>query len=301
MTIGLTEPSHPTADAAPSVDDSSHPMRTYGAERALDLIRLPWILVDFDKRVRSLNEEARLLLDAFEPLRVVNGVLVASDTGIDRMLRREIDAACSAPAHVESECSGRPRMVPILGLAGEQSVLATVTPFALANGDEIVQSRTRGWALIILYGARTPTSTDLEPIASRFGWTAAETLVCAALLAGRSVAEISVERGGSVATVRTHVKNLLQKTGTRSQSKLIALLAPLLVVAPPVTHPSTGQPARRRANCLTAPSVAGAPADARRASGAADSSASMPSNLDALFWVPGSPPVDADRTSDLSA
>ena len=57
-----------------------------------------------------------------------------------------------------------------------------------------------------------------------FELTPAEADLAADLLAGLSVREISAGSGRSIATVRTHLANLLAKTGTARQSELVRLL-----------------------------------------------------------------------------
>ncbi len=61
-------------------------------------------------------------------------------------------------------------------------------------------------------------------LASHYGLTAAEVQVAAALAAGYAPDEISVERGVSLNTVRSQVRQLLQKTGCETVTKLVVLI-----------------------------------------------------------------------------
>jgi DNA-binding CsgD family transcriptional regulator len=61
-----------------------------------------------------------------------------------------------------------------------------------------------------------------------FGFTAAESRVANALLAGQSVEDISVAASVRRDTVRAHVKRMLAKTGSRRQSDLQKLLVKAL-------------------------------------------------------------------------
>ena len=58
-----------------------------------------------------------------------------------------------------------------------------------------------------------------------FGLTRTEGLVAAALGQGHSIEDIASGMNVSLATVRTHLKRLLAKTGTHRQAEAVALLA----------------------------------------------------------------------------
>ena len=59
----------------------------------------------------------------------------------------------------------------------------------------------------------------------QFGCTSAEAQVCEELKKGNSIQEIADIRSVSIETVRTQVKCVFQKTGVKSQAKLVALLS----------------------------------------------------------------------------
>jgi DNA-binding CsgD family transcriptional regulator len=61
-----------------------------------------------------------------------------------------------------------------------------------------------------------------------FGFTAAEARVANALLVGQTVEDISRETDVRCDTVRSHVKRMLAKTGTRRQGDLQKLLVKAL-------------------------------------------------------------------------
>ncbi len=65
-----------------------------------------------------------------------------------------------------------------------------------------------------------------------FALTRAEAEVAIGIACGRRVAEIAVDRGVKVETVRTHSKTVFGKTRTRGQAELAALLARLAFLAP---------------------------------------------------------------------
>jgi DNA-binding CsgD family transcriptional regulator/PAS domain-containing protein len=79
-----------------------------------------------------------------------------------------------------------------------------------------------------------------QPFGGFFGLTAAEASVCAGLARGLSVQELAAQSHVSLPTIRTHLARVLAKTGTRSQSDLVALVLKAAEVIHPVgeNHPS---------------------------------------------------------------
>lgn len=61
--------------------------------------------------------------------------------------------------------------------------------------------------------------------ASIFGLTRAEAAVAGLLIAGLAAAEIAHRQGVGIGTIRTHIRRLFDKTGTRNQVGLIAALS----------------------------------------------------------------------------
>lgn len=73
-------------------------------------------------------------------------------------------------------------------------------------------------------------SSDLSAF---YRLTPAETRVLAGLAAGRSLTEVAADRSLSVETVRTQLKGLLAKTGTRTQADLLRLAGSLGTIMQP--------------------------------------------------------------------
>jgi DNA-binding CsgD family transcriptional regulator len=63
-----------------------------------------------------------------------------------------------------------------------------------------------------------------------FGLTGAEARVATALLSADSAREVAAHLGIGLATVRTHLHHLYDKTGTRRQAELVWLLATLALL-----------------------------------------------------------------------
>jgi DNA-binding CsgD family transcriptional regulator len=78
-------------------------------------------------------------------------------------------------------------------------------------------------ALVILRAPEDVPMPSQAELRSLFALTPAEARV-ACLLPERTVEEIARDLGVRVATVRSHVQQLLSKTGARRQSELVRLL-----------------------------------------------------------------------------
>ena len=78
---------------------------------------------------------------------------------------------------------------------------------------------------------------DLVPephlLRSAFGLTAKEAEVALALVAGASASAIARDRAVSLETIRSHLKMIFAKTGTRRQAHLVAMILQLRDDAPP--------------------------------------------------------------------
>ena len=113
----------------------------------------------------------------------------------------------------------------LLTAVGQAPVAALVTP--LPPGLAEALPGPRGLALVALRalgGARPTIAARLRQL---FGLTGAEATLALALLAGQRLDEIAEARNVRITTVRFQLRAILDKTGTRSQSDLVRLLARL--------------------------------------------------------------------------
>jgi len=82
-------------------------------------------------------------------------------------------------------------------------------------------------ALAIIHDPSASTDPDPFMLALAFSLTPAEARVVARLALGKSAAEIAVEAGVSITTVRSQIKAALQKTGARRQPDLVRMSSAL--------------------------------------------------------------------------
>jgi len=110
---------------------------------------------------------------------------------------------------VERE-GGRPLCLSFLPVAPSHRVRGEVAP--------------RARAIVVVHDPEAEVRLRPELIARIHGLTPTEAALAAAIASGRTAAEIAAERGSSEHTVRTHLKRILDKTGTTRQADLVRLL-----------------------------------------------------------------------------
>ena len=172
--------------------------------RALDRIAVGVVLLGVGGEVLHLNAFARRIVAVADGI-AVSGGRIAMSGAAGQGLR----TACVP----EEETVFR-----VLRPSGAPDYVVTVLPA------QEVALRPRACARVVLI---TDPAAHLQPAGLRriWGLTTAEARVAAALSAGLMPAEIAVRHGVSEATVRTQMRAIFDKTGTRRQGELIRMLA----------------------------------------------------------------------------
>ncbi len=183
---------------------------------ALDVLPRAVIIVDEYATIRYSNRVASALLDRAQDVLVRSGRLTLSDPHLARQLVQRVKQTCQPTPAIDSvpiytvDSNGRPsvelHIVPL-----NPSLAASVTsadpmamvllrcPFQRAN-----------WA-----GAST------RP----YSLSHAEIAVAAAMAEGLTPAECASRSGVKVSTVRSQIKSIMAKTGTRRMSEIATLFA----------------------------------------------------------------------------
>ncbi|AMY09572.1 hypothetical protein LuPra_02791 [Luteitalea pratensis] len=78
--------------------------------------------------------------------------------------------------------------------------------------------------IVIVTDAEQPVGLDDGALSQLFGLTPAESRLARLLAEGRDVTEAATMLGLTIGTVRTRLKTVLHKTGTRRQSALVQVL-----------------------------------------------------------------------------
>jgi DNA-binding CsgD family transcriptional regulator/PAS domain-containing protein len=186
---------------------------------ALDALRQGIFLLAADGRVLWANRAAEALIADADALTLERGVLCPATAAAEPALRNMLARVLGGGA--------RRRLSATLRLARASGRLPLAL-IALPVGAESDWSWMHPPAAVIV---TSDPNTDPQPRAALLGelfnLTASESGLAADLLGGRTLAEIAIQRGRSINTVRTQLARLMAKTDTNRQSDLLRLLMSL--------------------------------------------------------------------------
>lgn len=186
---------------------------------ALDEIDYGVLLLNDDALLLHANRAARAELDAQHPLQLLGRELRARHS-------RDVQALHSA---LHDAVRRGLRKLLTLGQEGPdgQSVAVSVVPLGTLGADE------RAATLVILGRRRVGAELALQGFARIHHLTPGETRVLVALCRGEPPAAIAAAHGVGIATIRTQISGIRQKTGAPSIRALlgqVAVLPPLMGV-----------------------------------------------------------------------
>ncbi len=168
--------------------------------RVLDEIDYGLLLLDLGGRILHANHPARQALSAELALRDVDGVLSCGDVVGQRSLRQALqDAGRGCRSIVELAHDSDPLSLAFVPLDG-----------GAANTVLVMCSRRHGCE-----------SLTMQMFARAKGLTRSEQGVLSQLCAGHRADEIASRQGVRLSTVRTHIKNVRQKTGSNSIGEVV--------------------------------------------------------------------------------
>jgi DNA-binding CsgD family transcriptional regulator len=185
--------------------------RARAAAATLASIGLPALVFDRAGRVLVANELAERLSDHVHWR--AQDRFALKDSKADVLLRGAMET-------LQSDGVKSNRSFPVRGPDRQVALIAHVVPIRRSARDLFSQSV----GVLILMPAKTPQAPSVELVQSLFDLTAAEARVARSLTMGQTVDEIASEKGVSSHTVRTQVRGVLEKTGSRRQADVIALL-----------------------------------------------------------------------------
>jgi DNA-binding CsgD family transcriptional regulator len=185
-----------------------HLQRAYEVHRRLGALRrrdqaladtaehLPWavLFVDRSRRIVFANALAR---------------------SIDRPTMSRILVRANAGGGVVQRDARRPLTVTVAPLLAEDPLLLDAHPMQL----------------VFVVDPEARRASPHAWLRAAYGLTSAEARLAVALAGGATLADISDQTASAIGTLRTHLKRVLAKTGTRRQSELVRLVllgAPLV-------------------------------------------------------------------------
>ena len=169
------------------------------------------VMVSANRRVLAANQAAEALFRRRPGCQQL-GRLTASTPAAVAALERALVTCASLRLEQPA-----PMVVRLLGQAGS-GVVARLAPLPTSA------PRGQRGALAFISEEGSP-QIDLVRLATvAYGLTAAETYLVRALIAGKTPEDVSEERSVSLATVKTQLRSVFTKTGTRRQSDLLRVL-----------------------------------------------------------------------------
>ena len=188
--------------------------RARNAEAILDASATASLLLNASGRLLYMNEAAQRLAAAGDGFNEREGRIIPTHFA----RRTDFDKLVTAAAR-DWEHPGGAMTLPRGG--GKCPLQLLVTPFRTED------SKPTSRVLVLATDPEQATRFPDTMLRQLYGLTGAETEIANGLLTGFSLEEIAALRGVSVITVRSQMKALFGKTGTRRQMDLLRLLSSL--------------------------------------------------------------------------
>lgn len=171
---------------------------------------------------------------AMERLAIAGDLFLRPDEGAARLGRRvrlslagSLDQGRFATLVEQTACGGAGAAMRVGHAEGERRLVLFVMPLPCrlsprSSGGRIIDP---GKVLVIVRDHGHPVALKGEILKTLFGFTDAETAVARSLIGGRSAEAVASERGVSLATVRTHIRRILEKADIQSLRELEPFVA----------------------------------------------------------------------------
>lgn len=183
----------------------------------LDTLAAAVVLVGADMRILHANRACETMLSLGTPISASSGMLKVRSPGAATALKIAVSQAVSN----ESAIGRKGLDIPVRCVGGEAWVLHVLP---LQQGE--LRSGLMPGAVAAIFAATAasrPVSANAT-FAVLFGLTDAEAAVLNSIVSGRTTAEAAQTLDISIATVKTHLQHLFDKTGVRRQADLVALV-----------------------------------------------------------------------------
>lgn len=180
-------------------------------EAAFGRLAMAAFIVDGEARVRHLNSAATALMARHAEVVFRGGRLLLADAKLNATLQAALRHAAGPGA-----CAAA-LPLSLSGLSAE----ILVSPLGAAHGT------VSAWQIPLALVMIAAPTQDEKSIAWRmeqvYRLTPTESRIAAMLALGRTVEQIARDRRVSEATLRTHLRSIFSKTGTRRQAELMQL------------------------------------------------------------------------------
>jgi DNA-binding CsgD family transcriptional regulator len=207
------------ADLSTRMKLAAASLQVRAASRAFDAMNVAVILVDAKGMIVFANGHAEIFLRRDDGL-TADGIHVGgADTPTLRRLRRAI-AQCARIADLRTTVAP----VEVAAADGAASLHVTFTPLGrdtVDHGSPV--NLAEPVALLLIHDHEQQRSLMRQRFCRRFGLTTAEAGVAVEVIQGGSREDVARRLGVAVATVRTHLIRIFEKTGVRRQAELVRL------------------------------------------------------------------------------
>ena len=182
---------------------------------SLDLLAMPTLLFDEYGRVVHANRNAGKLLEGRSALWLENGHLFTRDEAVTRSINLEVSNAIRASRGISADpCTTVP-----LARRGRAPLVIMIAPVQFNS-----RSPGQGAALLFAFDPEIAPAVGVDVVRALFGLSEAEARLAVALGSGKSLEDAAQDRGTSIHTIRTQLKSIFNKTGTKRQADLVVLL-----------------------------------------------------------------------------
>jgi DNA-binding CsgD family transcriptional regulator len=186
--------------------------RAKGANEALTAMGLPALLLGLDGTVIEANPLIADLADHVQS-RAQNRIAL-TDSRANELLSGALAALDTHPEFAV-------RSFPLRDAGDKAAMVAHVIPIRRSALEIFAGS----YALLVLTPVAAPTAPPIELMRSLFDLTPSEARVARGLAAGETLEEIAASGGVAMSTVRSQLRQVLEKTGCTRQAEVVSLLA----------------------------------------------------------------------------
>ncbi len=185
---------------------------------ALDALPQGIAVVDAQGRMHHANAAAGRLFAQSGPMKVRHGLLQCVDGASQARWQALVAAACAI--------AGPSAAGAIRPVGGVPHLVVTVLPLKASH---IAALRQVPMALVLLVDPEAPVGLTPGLLADMLGLSPTEARLALLLASGKTVKDFAAIQGCTWNTARSHLANLLGKTGCRRQVELVGLLQALRV------------------------------------------------------------------------
>ena len=181
---------------------------------SLNMLAMPTFLFDEHGTVAHNNQSAATLLQDGH-LRLEAGHVFAQDEKMTRKLNLELSKSIAASRNEDDDMN----RVVLLPRVNKLPMMLMITPLQLSGS-----SHMHGAALMFAFDPTAMPAVTCELVKKLFRLSTTEAELAIALCSGKTLDEFAFERGTSIHTVKTQLKSIYLKTGTKRQAQLVSML-----------------------------------------------------------------------------